>query len=194
MTVNYRQLYAIKAKNKGFIKNAFPWLNLTEQSGIYVFTRNDLENGKKYAYVGQAKHILDRLESHWRTYELHIDRSLKKRKFYNNDNLGGWYLGVIYCEEKYLDTYEKNYIDKYQSLGYELYNITCGGQGVGKYDINERKARKGYAVGLKNGYIKAQKEVAKYFAKNLVVSVNGQTNKLKEKSLQKFMEFIGEKK
>ena len=56
-------------------KNNFRCMSESEEdSGIYVFTRQ--ENGFKYAYVGQAKHILTRLAQHLNGYQ-HIDLSIK---------------------------------------------------------------------------------------------------------------------
>lgn len=59
------------------IKQRLLFINpkLNEQSGIYFLTRED-EQGIKYAYIGQAKHILSRLAQHMTGYQ-HIDLSLK---------------------------------------------------------------------------------------------------------------------
>ena len=74
MANNFRQAKAIESKNKKRLLAINPKLN--EQSGIYFLTRVD-EDGFKYAYVGQAKHILTRLAQHLVGYQ-HIDLSLKK--------------------------------------------------------------------------------------------------------------------
>ena len=49
---------------------------ITDSSGIYILRRMD-EDGIKFAYIGQAKHILTRLGQHLDGYQ-HIDLSLKK--------------------------------------------------------------------------------------------------------------------
>ena len=53
--MDFRQRKAIEQKNKRKLLAVNP--NLNEESGIYFLTRED-ENGFKYAYIGQAKHIL----------------------------------------------------------------------------------------------------------------------------------------
>ena len=57
--------------------------NIPNTSGIYIFARND--NGIKYAYVGQAKHLLTRIAEHFLGYQ-HIDLSIKKHGLYSTDN------------------------------------------------------------------------------------------------------------
>lgn len=71
--MNYRQIKAIEQKNKKRILAVNP--ETDEGSGIYFLTRTD-ENGIRYAYIGQAKHLLTRLSQHLSGYQ-HIDLSLK---------------------------------------------------------------------------------------------------------------------
>ena len=54
MAVNYRQIKAIEYKNKQRILKVCP--GVPETSGIYIFLRE--EDGFKYAYIGQAKHLM----------------------------------------------------------------------------------------------------------------------------------------
>lgn len=68
-----RQAKAIEQNNKKRLLEVNP--KLDEESGIYFLTRID-ENGFKYAYIGQAVHILTRLAQHLVGYQ-HIDLSLK---------------------------------------------------------------------------------------------------------------------
>ena len=68
-----RKAKAIECKNKMKLLTVNP--KLDDNSGIYFLTRED-ENEIKYAYVGQAKHILTRLVQHLVGYQ-HIDLSLK---------------------------------------------------------------------------------------------------------------------
>ena len=76
---NYKQVKAIELKNKKKLLGINP--ELDERSGIYFLIRKD-ENGFKYAYIGQAKHILTRLASHLIGYQ-HIDLSLKKHGLFD---------------------------------------------------------------------------------------------------------------
>lgn len=57
----FKKAKAIEKKNKERLLKVNPKLN--EDSGIYFLTRID-ENGFKYAYIGQAVHILTRLAQH----------------------------------------------------------------------------------------------------------------------------------
>lgn len=184
--MNLKQIKAIEQKNKQRILKFCP--DVTEQSGIYVFIRDDEEN-KTFAYIGQAKHLLTRLAQHLSGYS-HIDLSLKKRGLYAIDNRYGWFITFELCELDKLDEMERKYIELYKNAGYELYNKTAGGQGKGKVKIAEFKPAKGYRDGLKQGYKHAIKYVSNLFDKNLIFSINGQTNKNKEKAKQKFENFL----
>ena len=107
--MNYRQIFARKEaeKKKLLALNK----ELDNSSGIYIFTR--YENDFKFCYVGQAKHLLDRLVSHLQGYEQHIDKSLKKHKLWSADNLTGWQLKFVHIKEEDLNLYEQQYIKNY---------------------------------------------------------------------------------
>ena len=75
---NFRQIKAIEQKNKQRLLEVNS--KLDDESGIYFLARED-EQGFRYAYVGQAVHILTGLAQHLSGYEQHIDRSLKKHGF-----------------------------------------------------------------------------------------------------------------
>lgn len=140
--------------------------DLPEESGIYILTRTD-EVGIKYAYIGQAKHILTRLAQHLTQYQ-HIDLSLKKHKLYNTvKNPYGWNVDFIECKEYELDEKEREYILEYANLGYQLRNKTAGGQNKGKTGIDDNKASKGYRDGLAQGRKNTIKEVKEFFDKYL---------------------------
>lgn len=183
--MNYRQVKAIEKSNKERLLKANPTLN--EESGIYILTR--AENGFKYAYIGQAKHILTRLAQHLSGYQ-HIDLSLKKHGLWSKENQTGWLISFETFPIEVLDSAEKKYIKLYADYGYQLRNKTAGGQGDGKFEIAETKPRKTYHDGLKQGYLNAQKQIAKFFEKNLTYSINGQENKNKRKAFEKFKAFI----
>jgi hypothetical protein len=185
--MEYRQLKAIEQSNKRKLLQAFP--KLTDKSGIYVLTR--AENGFKYAYIGQAKHILTRLAQHLRGYQ-HIDLSLKKHGLYSNENPTGWCIEQHEYFEEQLDDKERLFIKAYANAGFQLRNKTAGGQNGGKFEIAETRPRKTYQEGVKQGYEKARKEVTKLFEKNLIYAINGKENKNKVKAYEKFKAFVGD--
>lgn len=185
---NYWQAKAVEQKNKELLLKCNPKLN--DGSGIYILTRE--ENGFKFAYIGQAKHILTRLAQHLVGYQ-HIDLSLKSHKLYSQENPTGWKISFFNCEEKDLDRLEQEYIKKSANAGYQLRNKTAGGQGKGKVSIADSKPSKGYYDGVKQGYTNAQKEVANWFDKSLDYSIKGKPNKNKEKAYDKFAKFIKNK-
>lgn len=185
--MDYRQIKAIEKSNKQRLLKVNPLL--PEESGIYILTRE--ENGFKYAYVGQARHILSRLAQHLSGYQ-HIDLSIKKHGFKSSENPNGWRIQFTRVPIEDLDMAEQHYIRIFADCGYQLRNKTAGGQGEGKFEIAETKPRKTYHDGIKQGYEKARKEVAKLFEKNLTYSINGKENKNKQKAYEKFGAFIGE--
>lgn len=184
--MNYAQVKAIEQSNKRKLLKAFP--SLTDESGIYILTR--VENGFKYAYIGQAKHILTRLAQHLSGYQ-HIDLSLKKHGLFSKENPTGWDITFVGYSVRELDIEEQKFIKVYANAGYQLRNKTAGGQGEGKFEIAETKPRKTYQEGVKQGYEKARKEVAKLFDKSLEIHIQGKENKNKVKAYEKFKLFIG---
>lgn len=181
---SFAQIKAIEKKNKERILKVCP--QATEQSGIYIFSR--VENGFKYAYVGQAKHLLTRLTSHLSGYQ-HIDLSIKRHGFYSFENPTGYKINIVSCGIGQLDECEQQHILGMANAGYQLRNKTAGGQGEGKAGIAENKPSKGYYDGVKQGYKKAQKEVADLF-KYLTVDCDRE-KKRAIAALEKFNEFIG---
>lgn len=185
--MNYRQIKAIEMKNK----KRFLELNkdLNDKAGIYILTRED-EDGFRFAYIGQAKHILTRLASHLRGYQ-HIDLSLKKHGLYHFANPHGWRVDFFNCSEDKLDEYEQEYILKYANLGYQLRNKTTGSQGKGKKKLDEYKPSKGYRDGLVQGRKNASREVAHWFDKHLNVSTKKEPPTVnQQKALDKFQDFL----
>lgn len=184
---NYRQRIAIENNYKKKLLEIDPVLN--DNSGIYFFTRQD-EKGFKYAYIGQAKHILSRLAQHFTGYQ-HIDLSLKKHGLYTDDNIYGWKINCIEYPEDELDGMEQHYIKLYAEQGYQLRNKTSGGQGDGKAQIDNYRPTKGYRDGLIQGRKNASKEIAKLFEKHLNYSKKSdKPNKNQDKALEKFEEFL----
>jgi hypothetical protein len=155
-----------------------------------VFWRVD-ENGFKFAYVGQAKNLLKRLAEHLSGFQ-HIDCSIKKHKFYDEEsNPYGYHVEIIErCDEEFLDEEERFWIKSYADQGYQLRNKTSGGQDGEKSALGEGKSTKGYREGLVKGYDNARRDVAKLFEKNLTYSINGKDGKLKQRAYDKFTEFL----
>lgn len=184
--MNYRQLKAIEYKNKERIKKNCP--EVTENSGIYILYRE--ENGFKFAYVGQAKHLLSRLAQHLSGYQ-HIDNSIKKHKFYNEENPTGYKIAVKEFPIDKLDEMEQFYIKKLANEGFQLRNKTAGSQGIGKTSLENGKQAKTYRQGLQQGYKNAQKFVANLFDKHLKVGYQKENpNKNAEKAMEKFVDFL----
>ena len=181
---NIRQAKTIEYKNKKQLLEVNPKLN--EEPGIYFLLRID-EDGIKYAYIGQAKHILTRLAQHMVGYQ-HIDLSLKKHKLYSADNLHGWKVNFLNFPISELDEKEQYYIKMYAQNGYQLRNKTSGSQGEGKRQIDEYRPQKGYRDGLEQGRKNLAREIRDIIDKHLVVSlkVEKQNNKISQKALEKF--------
>jgi hypothetical protein len=182
--MNFKQIKAIERANKERILKVCPYAD--ERSGIYIFHRE--ENGFKYAYVGQAKHLLTRLTGHLSGYQ-HIDLSIKKHGFYSDENQTGYKLNIILCDKAQLDEYEQKHILAMANAGYQLRNKTSGGQGKGKTGIAENKPSKGYYDGLKQGYKNAKRDVGKW-VKYLTIDCD-RGKKRAITALEKFREFLG---
>ena len=185
MASNYAQIKAIVEKNKKRFLSLNPKLN--EQSGIYILHRE--ENGIKYAYVGQAKHILTRLAQHLSGYQ-HIDVSLKKHKL-ANENENGWNVTFINCSLLNLDEQERFWIKYMADRGYQLRNKTLGGQNEGKGDLDNQKASRGYHDGLAQGRKSLAKELKHIIDTHLEVRMR-KDNKITQKALAKFWELLRE--
>lgn len=184
--MDIRQIKAIENANKGRILKVCP--GVPEASGIYVLTR--YEGGFKYAYVGQAKHILTRLAQHLKGYQ-HIDLSIKKHGLYSEDNPHGWKIAFKTYPLSELDELERDYIKLYANKGYQMRNKTAGGQDEGKAGLDNQKPSKGYYDGLQQGYKNAQKFVAHLFALHLdYKQKSDKPNKNQEKAAAKFKEFL----
>lgn len=190
MNANLKKAKAIEFKNKKLLLAVNPGLD--EQSGIYFLTRTD-EDGIRYAYIGQAKHILTRLAQHLAGYQ-HIDLSLKKHGLYAADNPNGWKVGFLHYSLDELDKQEQHYIKAYAQYGYQLRNKTSGSQGTGKKQIDEYRPQKGYRDGILQGKKSLAKELSGIISKHLVVGLreDKKNNKVSMKALEKFNELLSE--
>lgn len=185
---NYARAMAIEKKNKERILAVNS--EVREVPGIYILNRE--ENGFKYAYVGQAKRLLTRLAQHLAGYDQHIDLSLKKRGFANDNNPIGWHIIVKECDESVLNSEERDLIQMMAAEGFQMLNVTSGGQDGGKFDIGERKAPRGYREGVKQGERNAIKQIAHLFDKHIkAVPKADKPSKTAINALEKFYEIIG---
>ena len=183
-----RQAKAIEQNNKRRLLEVNP--KLDEESGIYFLTRTD-ENGFKYAYIGQAVHILTRLAQHLVGYQ-HIDLSLKKHKLYSKSNPCGWKIGFLHFPKSELDKQEQHYIKAYADKGYQLRNKTSGSQGEGKAQIDDYKPSKGYRDGIQQGRKNLAKELSHIAEKHLKIEIreDKRYNKVSQKQYEKFMDLL----
>lgn len=188
---NIARAKAIEQENKKRLLKLNPKLN--DRSGIYFLLRED-ENGFKFAYVGQAIHTLSRLASHLVGYEQHIDLSLRKHKLYSEDNPYGWRVEFLNFPESQLDEKEKYYIKLYADKGYQLRNVSIGGQGGNRDSgsIGERKAPKGYLQGIQQGRKNLARELSNIAEKHLKIELRADkaNNKVSQKQYEKFMDLL----
>lgn len=187
-----RQAKAIESENRKRLLKINPKLN--DRSGIYFLLRED-ENGFKYAYIGQAVHTLSRLASHLVGYEQHIDLSLRKHKLYDKEkNPYGWRVEFLNFPESQLDEKEKYYIKLYADNGYQLRNVSIGGQGGNRDSgsIGERKAPKGYLQGIQQGRKNLARELSNIAEKHLKIEIRADkaNNKVSQKQYEKFMDLL----
>ena len=185
---------AIEKENKKKLLKLNPELN--DESGIYFFLRED-ENGFRFAYIGQAVKILTRLASHMTGYEQHIDLSLRKHKLYDEQkNPHGWRVEFLNFPESELDEKEKYYIKLYADKGYQLRNVSLGGQGENRASgsIGERKAPKGYMQGIQQGKKVLARELSNIAEKHLKIEIreDKKNNKVSQKQFEKFKELMNE--
>lgn len=188
---NIARAKAIEQENKKRLLKLNPKLN--DKSGIYFLLRED-ENGFKFAYVGQAKSVLQRLASHLVGYEQHIDLSIRKHKLYSEDNPYGWRVEFLNFPESQLDEKEKYYIKLYADNGYQLRNVSIGGQGGNRDSgsIGERKAPKGYLQGIQQGRKNLARELSSIAEKHLKIEIRDDKkhNKVSQKQYEKFMDLL----
>lgn len=184
--MNYKKVFAVKQANKERILAVCP--TAREESGIYIFTRE--ADGFRYAYVGQAKNLLDRLADHLAGYDQHIDLSLKKHKLYSANNHEGWKIECKPYPLNQLDDMEQYYIKLYANRGYQMRNKTSGSQGEGKQGIADNKPAKGYWQGVVWGETRTKKKLKEFFEKYLMYDIKEPSNKIKERKKKEFQEFL----
>lgn len=185
---NIARAKAIEKSNRQRLLKVNP--KLDDGSGIYFLTRTD-ENGFRYAYIGQAVHILTRLAQHLVGYQ-HIDLSLKKHGLYAGNNPYGWKIGFLHFPKQELDKQEQHYIKAYADYGYQLRNKTSGSQGEGKAKIDDYRPAKGYRDGLEQGKKNLARELSNIAEKHLKIELRADkaNNKVSQKQYEKFMSLM----
>ena len=185
---NIARVKSIQRQNIQRLKKLNP--DIDSKSGIYFLTRNEPQ-----IYIGQARHLDERLASHLSGYEQHIDRSLKAHGLYSEDNPYGYKVNFLHYPKSKLDEMEQYYIQLYAEKGWALKNKTAGSQGVGKVKIADFKPAKGYMDGLKQGRKNLAKELSHIIDKHLTVQLreDKQSNKVSQKALEKFNRLLDER-
>ena len=178
--MDYKKIYAIKKANEARILKICP--DCPNTSGIYFLIREG--DGFKYGYIGQAKHLRERLASHLSGYQ-HIDLSIKKHGLYSAKNPTGYKVHFLEYPENVLDEMEQKYIKQYANAGYQLRNKTSGSQGEGKQGISANRQSKGYYDGLQRGEEKLAKQLKHIIDTHLVVTLKKDTKTSRE-ALEKF--------
>lgn len=186
--MNYKKIFATKANNEKRIKRVCP--NIPYKSGIYVFFRID-EAGIRRAYCGQAVSLCERCASHLSEYD-HIALSLKKHGFYSEKNPFGWKLIFEICSKEELDIKEIETIKNLADDGYQMYNVTAGGQSKGKLVTGIQKPSKGYHDGLKQGRKNLARELSHIIEKHLEITLKEgkKNNKVSQNALEKFQALL----
>ena len=184
---NIARAKAIQRQNIQRLKKLNP--DIDNKSGIYFLTRNEPQ-----IYIGQARHLDERLASHLSGYEQHIDRSLKAHGLYSEDNPYGYKVNFLHYPESKLDEMEQYYIQLYAEKGWALKNKTAGSQGVGKVKIADFKPAKGYMDGLNQGRKNLAKELSHIIDKHLTVQLkpDKQHNKVSQRAFEKFKGLLEE--
>ena len=184
--MNYKQIYAIKKANEERILKVCP--DCPNTSGIYFLIREG--DGFKYGYIGQAKHLRERLASHLSGYQ-YIDLSIKKHGLYSAKNPTGYKVHFLEYPENVLDEMEQKYIKQYANAGYQMRNATAGGQGQGKKGLDNARPTRTYYDGLAQGRKNAQHFVSDLFAKHLDYTTKKKPPTVnQQKALQKFKFFL----
>lgn len=188
--VNYRKVFAMKRERENRIQKICP--GIPDSSGIYVFYRTD-EAGINRAYCGQALRLRERCASHLGEYD-HIALSLKKHKFYSESNPTGWKLAYRTCKKSELDQKEVETIKAFADKGFQMYNITAGGQSTGKQVTGQYKPPKTYRQGIQQGKISLARELKHIIDTHLKVSIRPEksNNKVSQKALEKFKTLLDE--
>ena len=124
----------------------------------------------------------------------HIALSLKKHKFYSESNPTGWKLSYRTCRKDELDQKEIETIKAFADKGFQMYNITAGGQSAGKQVTGQYNQPKTYRQGIQQGRKSLARELSHIINTHLVVSLKPEkmNNKVSIKALEKFKDLLDE--
>ena len=191
---NMRQIKAIEKANRERLLKVNPKLN--DKPGIYFLLRQ--ENGFKFAYIGQARtSVMQRLCSHMTGYQQHIDLSIKRHGLYSEDNPEGWRVEFLNFPPERLDELEKTYIKQYADAGYQLRNVSVGGQGSERDSgqTGETKPAKGYMQGVQHGKAVLAPELSHIIDTHLTVELKPEKagNKVSQRAFEKFKGLLDER-
>ena len=91
---------------------------------------------------------------------------------------------------------EQYYIKLYASKGYQLRNVSLGGQGEGRNMINDTKPARGYRDGVAQGRRSMARDISSIIDKHLTVQLkpNKQYNKVSQRAFEKFKGLLEEGK
>ena len=92
----------------------------------------------------------------------------KKHKLYSEDNPTGWKVRCKNFPDSKLDEMEQYYIKMYTSKGYQLRNVSLGGQGEGRNMINDTKPARGYRDGVAQGRRAMARDISSIIDKHLI--------------------------
>jgi hypothetical protein len=182
--INYQNVFDKKEENERQILAVCP--DCPRTSGIYFILRE--ENGFKYAYIGQAKNLLQRLASHLSGFQ-YIDVSIKKHGLYSDKNPTGYKVHFLRVPETNLDDMEQYFIRKYANAGYQLRNLTSGSQSKGKRGFDNARPSRGYYDGKMEGEKHLARELKHIIDTHLVISLKKDT-KISQKALEKFKKLL----
>lgn len=180
---DYKQVQEDLRRNKERLLRQNPKLN--DNSGIYILHR--IENDIKFAYIGQAQHIISRLAQHFEGYQ-HIDLSLKKRGLAYENPERGYAVSFVNYPIEQLDNAEQEWIKRAANNGYQLYNHNSGGS-KGKVGFDNQRPSRGYHDGLAQGRKSLAKELSHIIDTHLEIKVRKDT-KISQKALQKFYDLL----
>jgi hypothetical protein len=179
----YKQVQEDIERNKQRLLRQNP--NLDDDSGIYILYR--IENGIKFAYIGQARHLLSRLSQHFEGFQ-HIDLSLRKRGLAFEDEEKGYNVHFFKYPLDKLDEMEQYWIKRIANNGYQLYNHNSGGS-KGKSGFDNQRPAKGYHDGLAQGRKNLARELSHIVDTHLEITLKKDT-KVSQKALQKFYDLL----
>ena len=137
---------------------------------IYIYTLLDPIT-YEVRYVGQTKNYKIRYTTHIRESKLNSSHKSNWIKKLYKDNKYLLMDIIDICNKEDYPYYEKYYISLYKLLGYNLLNMTDGGEGISgyKYTLNDRLKRSNRMKGIGNtfyGKKHSQEAISKISIKN----------------------------